>query len=285
MRQSTPNTMHAAAIDRFGGVETLALETLPVPEVGPDEVLIHVESAGVGAWDPFEREGGFAKRFGTNEKFPYVLGTDGAGTVARVGEQVNGFKEGDRVYAAVLANPKGGFYAEFAAVKADNVSHVPDQADDRTGGRPVERRADRSAGFGRRAATGARRVADDLRRRRRDRTPGRAARQAHGRSRVGGGVGRRRRGAGSTRWRRCRRQRSQGRRGGGCPRVRARRPRCCPCHRRRRDDRSGAGGAARWRARRLSPRRNARAEGPRRRACQQLRRQPSIEGRSPSSTA
>ena len=54
-----------------------------------------------------------------------MLGTDGAGTVVQVGEQVNGFKEGDRVYAAVLANPKGGFYAEFAAVKADNVSHVP----------------------------------------------------------------------------------------------------------------------------------------------------------------
>jgi hypothetical protein len=30
-----------------------------VPEVGPDEVLIRVETAGVGQWDPFEREGGF----------------------------------------------------------------------------------------------------------------------------------------------------------------------------------------------------------------------------------
>ena len=29
------------------------------------------------------------------------------------------------MYAAVLANPKGGFYAEFAAVKADNVAQVP----------------------------------------------------------------------------------------------------------------------------------------------------------------
>ncbi len=125
MRQTTPNTMKAAAIDRFGGIETLTLHTLPVPEVGPEEVLIRVESAGVGAWDPFEREGGFARRFGTGEKFPYVLGTDGAGTVMRVGERVNGLKEGDRVYAAVLANPKGGFYAEFAAVNADNVSHIP----------------------------------------------------------------------------------------------------------------------------------------------------------------
>ena len=49
MRQTTPNTMRAAAIDRFGGIETITLQTLPVPEVGPEEVLIRVESAGVGA--------------------------------------------------------------------------------------------------------------------------------------------------------------------------------------------------------------------------------------------
>jgi NADPH:quinone reductase len=64
---------------------------------------------------------------GIEPKFPYVLGSDGAGTVAAVGEQVSRFKEGDRVYAAALTNPKGGFYAEFTAVKADNVSHVPDK--------------------------------------------------------------------------------------------------------------------------------------------------------------
>ena len=125
MRQTTPKTMQVAAIDRFGGIETITPRTLPVPEVGPDEVLIRVESAGVGVWDPFEREGGFAAMLGIEPKFPYVLGTDGAGPVAAVGERVSRFKEGDRVYAAALANPKGGFYAEYAAVKADTVSHVP----------------------------------------------------------------------------------------------------------------------------------------------------------------
>lgn len=60
MRPITQNTMQAVAIDRFGVLETMTLKTLPIPEVGPDEVLIHMESAGVGAWDPFEREGGFA---------------------------------------------------------------------------------------------------------------------------------------------------------------------------------------------------------------------------------
>ena len=127
MTKAKQNTMQAAAIDRFGGIETITLRTLPVPEVGPDEVLIRVESAGVAVWDVFEREGGFAQMFGIEPKFPYVLGSDGAGTVAAVGEQVSRFKEGDRVYAAALTNPKGGFYAEFTAVKADNVSHVPDK--------------------------------------------------------------------------------------------------------------------------------------------------------------
>jgi NADPH:quinone reductase-like Zn-dependent oxidoreductase len=123
MTQATRSTMHAAAIDQFGG--PITPHTLPVPQVGPDEILIHVESAGVGVWDPFEREGGFAKMMGRKAKFPYVLGADGAGTVADVGKKVRRFKKGDRVYAMSLANPKGGFYAEYAAVKAQDVSPIP----------------------------------------------------------------------------------------------------------------------------------------------------------------
>jgi NADPH:quinone reductase-like Zn-dependent oxidoreductase len=117
--------MRAAALDRFGGVENLQMKQLPVPEPGPDEVLLRIESAGVGVWDPYEREGEFAKMFGTKPSFPYVLGSDGAGTVAAVGAQVRRFKEGDHAYALALVNPKGGFYAQYAAVKADNVSPIP----------------------------------------------------------------------------------------------------------------------------------------------------------------
>ncbi|HKD37180.1 MAG TPA: zinc-binding dehydrogenase, partial [Pirellulales bacterium] len=46
---------------------------------------------------------------------------------AAVGRQVAQFGEGDRVYACSLANPKGGFYAEYATAKADNAAHVPDK--------------------------------------------------------------------------------------------------------------------------------------------------------------
>jgi NADPH2:quinone reductase len=134
MKQATQSKMKAIALDRFGGLETMKLQMLPVPEVGPDEVLIHVEWAGVGKWDPFEREGGFAKIFGIEPKFPYVLGSDGAGTVAEVGERVKGFRPGDRVYAFGLVNPKGGFYAEYVAVKAEDVSHIPGKLTTQQGG-------------------------------------------------------------------------------------------------------------------------------------------------------
>jgi NADPH:quinone reductase len=94
----------------------MKLHDLSMPEVGANEVLIHVEAAGVGVWDPFEREGGVARMFGTMPHFPCVLGSQGAGTATAVGEQVSQFKLGDRVYAAALANPKGGCYAEYTAV-------------------------------------------------------------------------------------------------------------------------------------------------------------------------
>ena len=123
MTQATKGTMHAAAIDEFGG--PITPHTLPVPQPGPDEVLIRVEAAGVGAWDPFDREGGFAKMMGVEPRFPYILGTDGAGTVVGVGSQVHRFKKGDRVYAMALMNPKGGFYAEYAAVKASDAAPIP----------------------------------------------------------------------------------------------------------------------------------------------------------------
>jgi len=124
-KQARQKTMRAAALDGFGGPEVVTLHTLPVPEVGPDEVLIHVESAGVGVWDPYEIQGGFAEMSGTKPKFPYVPGSDGAGTVAAIGENVRRFRAGDRVYAFGLANPKGGFYAEYTAVKEEDVSLIP----------------------------------------------------------------------------------------------------------------------------------------------------------------
>jgi NADPH2:quinone reductase len=125
MNQTLNKTMKAVAIDRFGGIETLKTRELPIPDVGADEVGIRVEAAGVGVWDPFEREGGFAKEFNVEPRFPLVLGSDGAGTVDAVGDNVRHFKKGDRVYGIAFLNPKGGFYSEYAVVKESSVSRIP----------------------------------------------------------------------------------------------------------------------------------------------------------------
>jgi NADPH:quinone reductase-like Zn-dependent oxidoreductase len=125
MQSKSHQTMRAVAIDEFGGIEKMRPRELPVPEVATDEILIRVDTAGVGVWDPFEREGGFAKEFGMQPKFPLVLGWDGAGTVEDVGADVQDLKRGDRVYGINFMSPKGGFYAEYTVIKANNAAMIP----------------------------------------------------------------------------------------------------------------------------------------------------------------
>jgi NADPH2:quinone reductase len=120
---SVPRTMRAAAIDRFGSPDVLTIHTLPVPKPGPHEVLIEMHAAGVGIWDAAMRRGEYSD--GT-ERFPLVLGTDGAGVIVAHGADVPTIKREDaEVWAYEFGNPKGGFYAEYVAVHADHAGRVP----------------------------------------------------------------------------------------------------------------------------------------------------------------
>jgi NADPH:quinone reductase-like Zn-dependent oxidoreductase len=119
---AVPQTMRAAAIDKAGGPEVITLHTLPVPKPEADEVLIAVDTAGVASWDVYVRQ---HPDYLKHSRFPLVLGTDGAGVIAAVGSQVHGFKPGDEVYTYSWDNPKGGFYAEYVAVPARLVGHLP----------------------------------------------------------------------------------------------------------------------------------------------------------------
>jgi NADPH:quinone reductase-like Zn-dependent oxidoreductase len=118
--------MRAAAIDQFGGPEVLSIHTLPEPVPDTNEVLIALDTAGVGVWDADMRAGWYP---GGPPRFPLVLGTDGAGTVAAVGSRIRRLRVGDRVYSCSFANPKGGFYAEYVAVLAEKVAPIPQGLD------------------------------------------------------------------------------------------------------------------------------------------------------------
>ena len=120
---STPKTMQAVTIDEYGGKEVLHVSKIPVPEIGPGEVLIKVQAAGIGVWDSAIREGVLKEMFPLT--FPLVLGADGAGSIEAVGSGVRDFKVGDKVYGEGFLNPKGGFFAEYVALPAEQVAPVP----------------------------------------------------------------------------------------------------------------------------------------------------------------
>jgi NADPH:quinone reductase len=112
-------TMLAAAIDHGGGPEVLSIQRLPLPSPKAGEILIAVHDAGVAVWDADERQNP-----GEGARLPLVLGTDGAGIVAAVGPGVHGFSVGDRVYGVADGMPSG-FYAQYAAIRAENAAHIP----------------------------------------------------------------------------------------------------------------------------------------------------------------
>jgi NADPH2:quinone reductase len=127
-----PEQMKAAAVDRFGPPSLLTLHELPVPNPGPREVLIALDTAGVGSWDASIRDGSW--RTPGRPRFPLIPGTDGAGIVVAKGARVRRLGLGDRVYAYEFGNRQGGFYAEFAAADANHVGRVPNAVDLRDAG-------------------------------------------------------------------------------------------------------------------------------------------------------
>src|SRR5260370_40801372 len=113
MSQPIPQVMKAAVIDRFGGPEVLHMRELPVPIPGKDELLIRLDTAGIGVWDPYVRAGELSEG---KPRFPQIIGNDGAGTVVAVGDGGKRVRRGGPVYAH---NVEGGFYADEVAGRED----------------------------------------------------------------------------------------------------------------------------------------------------------------------
>ena len=86
---AVPETMRAAV---YRGVNDVRVETIPVPEIGPGEVLVKIHTCGICGTD--------LKKIHTgSHSAPRVFGHEMAGTVAAVGEGVADFAIGDRVMA------------------------------------------------------------------------------------------------------------------------------------------------------------------------------------------
>jgi NADPH:quinone reductase-like Zn-dependent oxidoreductase len=89
----TGSTMKGARIHEHGGLEKIVVESMPVPEPGPGEVRVRLRAAALNHLDLFVL-GGIP---GIDMPLPHVLGADGAGVVDALGDQVEGWSEGDEV--------------------------------------------------------------------------------------------------------------------------------------------------------------------------------------------
>lgn len=123
--------MKAVRFHRYGGPEVLQYEEAPMPDMGVDDVLVRVHSAGVNPADWKFRAGWYAAH--VPRPLPFILGSDVAGIVERVGAGVDAFRPGDAVFAMADMN-RNGAYAEYVAVRAADVAAAP-------GGIPLEQAA------------------------------------------------------------------------------------------------------------------------------------------------
>ncbi len=110
--------MRAVVCHELGKPEDLRLGELPEPAVGPGEVGIAVEAAGVSFADVMFVQG----KHQTEHVPPFAPGMEVAGRVVEVGDGVEGFRAGDAV-AALLYD---GGYAERATALATECFPVPE---------------------------------------------------------------------------------------------------------------------------------------------------------------
>ncbi len=119
--------MRAVVQERYGDPGVLAVARVPVPIIGPEEVLINVEGAGVdrGTWHLMTGLPWLARlESGLRTPKRRIPGFDVAGTVVATGAAVTSFRPGDTVCGIAR-----GAFAEYAPALAAKLAHRPADMD------------------------------------------------------------------------------------------------------------------------------------------------------------
>lgn len=135
-----PKTMRGVLLLGHGGLEQLQFrDDLPIPDVGPGEVLIQIGAAGFNNTDINLRTGWYSKESGARDaswtgtavSFPRVQGADACGRIVAVGTGVEKSRIGERVLVNPVISPvcyfgsdRDGAFAQFASVPAANACKV-----------------------------------------------------------------------------------------------------------------------------------------------------------------
>lgn len=110
--------MRAVVCDRLGDPSVLKVQDVPIPEVGPADVLIKVGAASVNFPDVLMLTADYQHK----PELPFIPGMEGAGTISAIGAEVKNWKAGDRVIFGV----RPGAFAEYVKVPASgNLMRLP----------------------------------------------------------------------------------------------------------------------------------------------------------------
>jgi NADPH:quinone reductase len=115
-------TMQAAVLTARGGPEILAVRNVPRPTPAPGEVLVRIRTSALNRADLLQRAGLYPAPPGAPAD---IGGIEFAGEVESLGEGVDGFTGGDRVFAIC----GGGAHAEWITVPAETLVRIPDALD------------------------------------------------------------------------------------------------------------------------------------------------------------
>ena len=112
--------MKTLEYNKYNQAPAIAERPEPKPSMG--EVLVKVAGAALNPLDTKIHAGYMTDFFPV--EFPYVPGTDVSGTIEAIGDGISGWKAGDEIIAR-LDPSKGGAFAEFAVVPADQLVRAP----------------------------------------------------------------------------------------------------------------------------------------------------------------
>ncbi|MFC3980391.1 NADPH:quinone reductase [Streptosporangium jomthongense] len=124
---SLPAHMYAAHVTGPGPAEAIRYGRIPVPGIGPTDVLVRVRMVAADPVDVFVRSGAYP----TPMPSPFVIGRDLVGEVAAVGPGATGFSPGLPVWCNSLGHDgRQGSFAKYAVVPADRLYPVPPGVDE-----------------------------------------------------------------------------------------------------------------------------------------------------------
>jgi len=118
----TQRPMKAVLLHGYGDVNQLNYEDAQMPVAAAGEVLVKTIAVSINPIDWKLRRGDLREMMPL--EFPTILGRDLSGEVAALGEGVNGFEVGERVFGLVNRS-----YAEYVVCKPVDLAHTPENLD------------------------------------------------------------------------------------------------------------------------------------------------------------